>query len=241
MNANTKLVLLWSRILEMLLYVTGGAFLVGHVVNRLTSPKPLNPLWNRISPFAASGYGGNYVTAGILMFALCLLLFGAITHALYIRCFLARAGIGCMAASSIPMALIGVYPTFTPNDGSKVRRESMLTWLRHQLTPDLTEKMSDHTHNVSSAIAFTLLFAGILFLSVSFLKNREVRRLGQAGIIILPVMAIFLKMAYNGGFYNGSWQRMAFLLLFLWMLAGTRRLRERNVVASGQAAAWASM
>jgi hypothetical membrane protein len=226
--------LLWSRVLEMLLYFTGVAFLVGHVVNRLTSPKPLNPLWNRISPFAASSYGGNYVTAGILMFALCIFLFGAITYVLYPRCLLARAGSCCMASSSLPMALIGVYPTFTPDDGSKSGRESIPGWLTHQLTPGLTEKISD-THNVSSAIGFTLLFAGILCLSVSFLKIRQVRRLGQAGIILLPVMAVFLKMTYNGGFYNGSWQRAAFLLLFLWLIAATRRLRERNAaLASGQ-------
>ncbi len=217
-----------GRTLEAMLYLTAAAFVAGHVVNRLTSPRPLNPLWNRISAFAASRYGCTYVTAGIVMFAICLLLFGVIALMQCDKSLLARAGSICIAASSLPMAFVAAYPTFTPGGELVSKREVPFPSSGREAGSELSERVSDHWHNVSSAVAFTLLLAGILLVSVSLLKEGEVKRLGQSGILLFPVMVILLALTYKGRFYNGSWQRIAFLLLFSWILFGAICFRKNR-------------
>lgn len=206
-----------ARCLEWLLGLTVGTIFIGHVVNRLTSPVPLNPLWNRISGFAASGYGGNFVTAGIFIFALSLVLFGGLVYVVLNSSILAKAGGLFIALGSAPMALIAVFPTYTPRGEIIATDDSPLGWIASSLSRELTASMSDHLHNVSSAIAFAVVLAGIILVSIALLRTRRLRAGGRSGILLAPMLIIFLKMAYNGVSYNGTWQRTAFVLLLLWI------------------------
>jgi len=205
-----------SYFVEVMLYVTAGALVAGHVINRVSSPRPLDPLWNRISTFAASRYGGNYVTAGIGLFALCLLLFGILTWASVEQGKLAKLGGVLIAMGSLPMLLVGVYPIYTPHEGN----------FGGALIVHTTEEMrSNHLHYVASGVAFGLLLAGILLVSLSLLEGRRLKVLGWAGLILLPVTVELLGMTYRAHYYNGTWQRCAFLLPFAWMLTAARAMR----------------
>jgi len=140
---------------------------------------------------------------------------------------IAKVGTICMAISSIPMAMIGVYPTFTPNEENISKWRQFQNWLiGHHSAQTLTENISNHLHNVSSLIAFTLLLVGIFIVSASFLKDVDLKRIGRTGMSIFPLMIILLIPTYIGSFYNGSWQRMAFLLPFFWILYSSRTLRK---------------
>jgi hypothetical protein len=223
-NGPTALVL--SRAVELVLYLSVGAILIGHVINRLTSPEPLNPLWNRMSTFAASGYGGDEVTAGIFLFAFDILLFGILSWVTSGGGFIARAGGMIMAISSIPVAFIATFPISTPRGETVAKRESFLRWLEHQWDPAMTERMSQHLHNVSLGFAFTLILAGMVLLNLAFLTAPRLRRVGQAGLLLTPILLFFLRMTYNAPYYNGTWQRAAFVCLILWIWFANRRLGE---------------
>ena len=217
-DSSTRLGTIFGRLLEPLLFLAAALIVTGHVVNRLTSPRPLNPLWNRVSTFAASQFGGHYVATGIGIFAICLLAFGILTS---LRGPAARSATGslCIALSALPMALVAIFPIFVPSE--------FRTSNAGEVEVPIAVISSNHIHNVSSAIAFTLFLTGLLLTSIQYLREPSFRRLGQLGILLVPVDAAFLGMAYGGTTYNGSWQRGAFLLPFLWMAFATRRLRRR--------------
>ena len=214
--------------MEFYLNATALAFILGHLVNGIFSPKPMNPLWNMISQYAASDYGGILVTLGIVMFGFAEFLLGIyiISKKYHRHSWLSFTATLLLLIGSVPMILIGVYPTFKPNENPEGGILGKLGELiHHKISGNHTaiELTNNHLHNVNSMYAFSILLLAIFLLGVSFCKSAKFKRFGIIGIMLVPVIAALLWMAYHCP-YNGSWQRSAFIISYCWMIATGRCL-----------------
>ena len=213
---------------EVYLYATALAFILGHVANLIFSPKPLNPLWNMISQYAASDYGGRFVTLGIEMFGFAQLLLGItiISKNYHRQSWQSFTATILLFIGSLPMILIGVYPTFKPNENPEsgiLGKVGDLIFHKIAGNHTATELTNNHLHNVNSMYAFPILLLAIFLLRVSFCKSAKFKRFGIIGIMLVPVIAALLWMAYHCP-YNGTWQRSAFIISYCWMIAMGRCL-----------------
>lgn len=220
--------------LEIHLYATALLFFLGHLVNFLFSPKPLNPFWNMISQYAASSYGGFLVTLGIVMFGLAemhlaLSFFFQKTHRWPWPVYLSSL---LLVAGTIPMIMIGVYPTFRPDENRGTDfLGTVSAVLQPKNRPTLVEIANDHWHNVGSALAFPFLLIALFLIGYAFFKSVQFKGLGIWAMLMVPVICILLGMAYTSLPFNGSWQRLVFLFSLTWMIATARRLRLTGAVS----------
>ena len=228
MPTKSRAYLICSWTLEIVLYVTATSFLAGHLVNWLTSPKPLNPLWRQISEYAASTHGGQLIETTITLYAVSMFLYGVINVIRLRSNLISWVGGIFMAIGSVPMLLVARFRTFTPFETNMGWIETLkykiscCFWGLHSAG----ENISNDNHNKSIFAAAILFSVSLLLISISFLGSKKLNVLGKVGITIVPFFVGCYYLTSVGSFFPGLWQRLAFLMPFLWMLFATRSLRK---------------
>lgn len=205
--------------LELMLWTAAFLFILGHCLS--WSPPKLDPINNFISQYAVS-------SRAAILFQITIILFGAVFAVLAFRLMdpahshskIVRIACLCLAAASLAMILVAMYPT--------VPLDSELPWWKRifwRPSADLRTQTIARVHDAMITISGGLFLTAQFLLGLDFWRKPGWRVLSLFSLVGAPTSLGFLVASHVFP-YHGLWQRLGFLVIFLWLLFVIRAVRR---------------